>query len=43
LAASQTLSSLAALSTLNLIGCPCVTAAAKQALRTALPNLRIKS
>jgi hypothetical protein len=37
----QTLSSLSALSTLNLRYCPNVTAAAKQALRTAIPNLTI--
>ena len=37
----HTLSSLTALSTLNLIGCNKVSAAAKQALRTALPNLTI--
>jgi hypothetical protein len=37
----QTLSSLNALSTLYLWGCPHVTAAAKQALRTAIPNLTI--
>jgi hypothetical protein len=38
----QTLSSLTALSTLDLRGCPNLTAAAKQALRTALPNLTIE-
>ena len=38
----QTLSSLTGLSTLNLSHCLKVTAAAKQALRTAIPNLTIR-
>ena len=38
----RTLSSLAALTHLNLCGCEKVTAATKRALRTALPNLTIK-
>ena len=37
----QTLSSLTALSTLNLLDCPNVTAAGEQALCTAIPNLTI--
>ena len=37
----QTLSSLTALSTIYLHSCPNVSAAAKQALRTAIPNLTI--
>jgi uncharacterized membrane protein len=37
----QTLSPLTALSTINLYSCPDVSAAAKQALRTAIPNLTI--
>jgi hypothetical protein len=37
----RVLSSLTSLSTLNLRSCPNVTAAAKQALRSALPNLTI--
>ena len=39
----KTLSSLAALSTIALFGCPKLTAAAKQALRTAIPNLTIEN
>jgi internalin A len=39
----QALSSLTALSTLCLYGCNKVTAEAKQALRTAIPNLTIKA
>ena len=38
----QTLSTLAALFTLELYCCPNLTAAAKQALRTAIPNLTIE-
>jgi hypothetical protein len=38
----RALSSLTALSELDLRGCPNVTAAAKQALRTAIPNLTIE-
>jgi hypothetical protein len=37
----RALSSLTALTTLTLYGCNNVTAAAKQALRTAIPNLTI--
>jgi hypothetical protein len=37
----RALSNLTALTTLNLWGCPNLTAAAKQALRTAIPNLTI--
>ena len=37
----RTLSSLAALTHLNLCGCEKVTAATKRALRTALPNLEL--
>jgi hypothetical protein len=37
----RSLSSLTALSTLDIYGCHNVTAAAKQALRTAIPNLTI--
>jgi hypothetical protein len=37
----QALSSLTALSTLCIWNCPKVTAAAKQGLRTAIPNLTI--
>jgi Leucine-rich repeat (LRR) protein len=38
----RTLSSLTALTTLSLFGCANVTAAGKQALRTAIPNLTIR-
>jgi hypothetical protein len=37
----QALSSLTALTSIYLYGCPNVTAAANQALRTAIPNLGI--
>jgi hypothetical protein len=39
----RALSCLTALTSLGLLGCNKVTAAAKQALRTALPNLTIMS
>ena len=37
----RALSTLTALTTLSLFSCPKVSAAAKQALRTAIPNLTI--
>jgi hypothetical protein len=38
----RAVSSLTALTTLHLHGCPSVSAAAKQVLRTAIPNLTIE-